>query len=330
MAKVERAIRVSVLDENTCGFCESADGVVVAVDTAEYEDLKPPSGCEGGGLCRCVYAYVRIDEPVKPIVTPKGKLPIVKPPFVRQPVTPVEIKIEDEFIERLGLTPNETKAIVSIERKPFGTKNLRKYLKEEDSVIIRLRNGKEIILYDRKLGAKLKPAQQKFVRDVINHYDKGLGNLDKMNRIIIDGRKQGGLYGGFYSDPSKTTALYMNNIIGDPAFTSTAGTLYHEGAHAWFYNRYEVSYTLRNQRAQEILDKIKGISPGWEKKVESSLNGLRRQPTYTGTYREELVARYVGMIKHKDITGTYLRYDLEHWGRPDKELRKILTKERLL
>lgn len=330
MAKVDRAIRVAVLDDTTCDFCDDADSAVVEVGSAEYEDLKPPNGCEGDGMCRCIYAYIRIDEPIKPILTPKNKLPIVKSPFVRQPVTPAEIKIEDEFVERLGLTPNETKAIVSIERQSFGTKNLRKYLREKDSVIIRLRNGKEIIIYDRKLGTALKPAQQEFVRDVINYYDKGLGNLDKMNRIIIDGRKQGGIFGGFYSDPSKTTAVYMTNIIGEPAFTSTAGTLYHEGTHAWFYDRYITVHSLRNQKAREILDKVKKISPGWEKKVETSLRNLAVQPAYGGTYPEELVARYVGMIKHKDINGTYLRIDLKDWGRPDKDLRKILTKEGLL
>jgi hypothetical protein len=52
----------SVLDGNTCDPCGSADGRRVFVGSRQYRQLMPPSVCDGGNRCRCIFSYIMPDE----------------------------------------------------------------------------------------------------------------------------------------------------------------------------------------------------------------------------------------------------------------------------
>ena len=52
----------SVLDGNTCDQCAAADGRRVFVGSNAYRELMPPSVCEGGNRCRCIFSYIMPDE----------------------------------------------------------------------------------------------------------------------------------------------------------------------------------------------------------------------------------------------------------------------------
>lgn len=54
-AAAEFAVRSEVLDTNTCRTCDSLDGMVVEVGTAEFHEFMPPAKCEGGDRCRGFY-----------------------------------------------------------------------------------------------------------------------------------------------------------------------------------------------------------------------------------------------------------------------------------
>lgn len=47
----------SVMEENTCDSCAALDGLRVFVGSDEYNRIKPPSVCEGGERCRCIFTY---------------------------------------------------------------------------------------------------------------------------------------------------------------------------------------------------------------------------------------------------------------------------------
>lgn len=47
----------SVMEENTCDSCAALDGIRVFVGSDEYNRIKPPSVCEGGERCRCIFTY---------------------------------------------------------------------------------------------------------------------------------------------------------------------------------------------------------------------------------------------------------------------------------
>jgi hypothetical protein len=57
------ALRSEQLDKNTCDSCTRLHGTIVQVDTAEYYELLPPSGCFGGGRCRGLMIFG--DEPTQ-------------------------------------------------------------------------------------------------------------------------------------------------------------------------------------------------------------------------------------------------------------------------
>jgi len=57
------AMRSEQLDANTCDSCEGLHGEIVEIGSADYYELMPPSGCDGGGRCRGIYVYG--DEPVE-------------------------------------------------------------------------------------------------------------------------------------------------------------------------------------------------------------------------------------------------------------------------
>jgi hypothetical protein len=52
------AIRSEVLDSNSCDVCPGLDGIMVLIGTPEYEQLLPPSLCEGGDGCRGFYVLI--------------------------------------------------------------------------------------------------------------------------------------------------------------------------------------------------------------------------------------------------------------------------------
>lgn len=52
----------SVMEENTCDSCAALDGMRVFVGSAEYERIKPPSVCEGGERCRCIFTYLADEQ----------------------------------------------------------------------------------------------------------------------------------------------------------------------------------------------------------------------------------------------------------------------------
>lgn len=56
-ASIQRVVRTEILDENTCDFCESADGKTYDVNTPAYFENMPPNGCDGRDLCRGFYMY---------------------------------------------------------------------------------------------------------------------------------------------------------------------------------------------------------------------------------------------------------------------------------
>jgi len=49
------AIRVEVLDENTCDPCAELDGQTYRIGSPEYLQNQPPNGCKGGVRCRGFY-----------------------------------------------------------------------------------------------------------------------------------------------------------------------------------------------------------------------------------------------------------------------------------
>jgi hypothetical protein len=53
----EFAMRSEQLDKNTCEPCDHLHGEIVRVDSSEYYDLMPPSGCAGGGRCRGIMVF---------------------------------------------------------------------------------------------------------------------------------------------------------------------------------------------------------------------------------------------------------------------------------
>ena len=331
MAKVERAIRVEALDINTCGFCDDAEGIVVALDSPEYDEYKPPNGCEGADLCRGIYAYIIIDEPVKPLLTPKGKLPKIVKPFVPTAITQEAIKIEDQLDVRMGLTDRERKAVIKIEKSNLAIGNKRPKL----GVVIKMRNGKRIYLYDKVPVRNMIPAEQEFIREVIGHYDKGLGNLDKIDSIVLDFKKarKGAKYiemGGFNNTNSKIMYLRIRNIIARPHLGSVHNTIYHEGTHAFFYDRYINITELRETRAGGILKQIGELGDQYKEQISKGLQNVLEIESYAYYPGEELICRYIGMIKQKDISGKYLATEIKSWGKMTPEIRKILMKEGLL
>lgn len=328
MAKVERAIRVEALDQNTCGFCDDVEGIVVEIDSPEFEEYQPPNGCEGADLCRGVYAFIRIDEPVKPLITPRRKLPKIVKPFVPTVITPQEIRIEDQLDARLGLTDRELKSIIKIEKKLFSFAETNN--KPAESVIIKMRNGKKIILYNRVPVKNLIASEQEFLKELISHYDKGLGNLDKVDRIIIEFKKKGKSLGYFGNDINKTMGINIKNVMELETYTSVYNVLYHETTHAKFYDIYGTALSLRQNKAGMILKEIGELGDKYKRQIERGLSEVLTQETYLLTSGEELLARWVGMIKHKDITGAYLADDIITWGQMTPEIRKILMKEGLL
>lgn len=60
--EIAYAERSALLDKETCDPCSSLDGEQYELDSAEYDDNEPPSHCDGGDNCRCVYVYVFADE----------------------------------------------------------------------------------------------------------------------------------------------------------------------------------------------------------------------------------------------------------------------------
>jgi hypothetical protein len=52
----------SVMEENTCESCAALDGLRVFVGSAEYDRIKPPSVCEGGERCRCIFTYIADEQ----------------------------------------------------------------------------------------------------------------------------------------------------------------------------------------------------------------------------------------------------------------------------
>jgi len=60
--EIEYAERSALLDDHTCDSCNALDGEQYQVDTGEYEDNEPPSQCDGGDFCRCVYVFVFTTE----------------------------------------------------------------------------------------------------------------------------------------------------------------------------------------------------------------------------------------------------------------------------
>jgi hypothetical protein len=49
------AIRVEVLDTNTCEPCRALDGQRFPIGSAEYLENQPPRQCDGGVRCRGFY-----------------------------------------------------------------------------------------------------------------------------------------------------------------------------------------------------------------------------------------------------------------------------------
>jgi hypothetical protein len=54
----DRVMYSAILDNNTCGPCEEADGME-ADDPAELPDAPNPD-CEGGINCRCFHVYIAV------------------------------------------------------------------------------------------------------------------------------------------------------------------------------------------------------------------------------------------------------------------------------
>lgn len=52
------AIRTEVLDDRTCKSCAEFDGLVVEIDSQDFEAAMPPAYCEGGDNCRGFYIIV--------------------------------------------------------------------------------------------------------------------------------------------------------------------------------------------------------------------------------------------------------------------------------
>lgn len=58
VGEAEVAVRTAVLDGNTCESCQSLDGMIVEIGSAEYDEYMPPAKCDGGDRCRCFYVPV--------------------------------------------------------------------------------------------------------------------------------------------------------------------------------------------------------------------------------------------------------------------------------
>ncbi len=51
------AVRIAVMDSNTCSVCEGLNGREFKFGSATYQRSLPPNGCEGGLKCRCDMQY---------------------------------------------------------------------------------------------------------------------------------------------------------------------------------------------------------------------------------------------------------------------------------
>lgn len=64
----EYALRSSMLDKNSCEPCDRLNGTIAQVGSSEFYDLSPPTGCLGGGRCRCVWVFgdapAQMEQPV--------------------------------------------------------------------------------------------------------------------------------------------------------------------------------------------------------------------------------------------------------------------------
>lgn len=56
--RVRYVVRSEILDGSTCEVCAGLDGVIVEVNSSEYDQLMPPARCLGDERCRGFYVPV--------------------------------------------------------------------------------------------------------------------------------------------------------------------------------------------------------------------------------------------------------------------------------
>jgi len=189
---------------------------------------------------------------------------------------------------------------------------------------MKLRNGKEIWLYDIDIGiGKLDDRLRSIIKDVIKYADMNFGVMTASRQFILGSfYKVKGIAREFALSVEGRTILNMNRII---QAESIPQLLYHEATHSYLAERF-FSEAERKAFALDVVNKMEKINP---KQIEAGKKLLLKDAEYVDYINEELISRYLGALAHKSMTGKYLKLDLSRWGDLDKYV-PVLRREGLM